>query len=73
MTLDQMSAELDKLNKQQLRALRHVLAGRGVAKSIHVDKAIGKATVTFGLSNGKDVSHFILLGPRGRIVYHEKI
>jgi hypothetical protein len=72
MTLDQMSAELDKLNKQQLRALRHVLAGRGVAKSINVDHQISKATVTFGLSNGLEVTHFIMLGPRGRIVYHEK-
>ena len=72
MTVTDMLAQLDKLNKYQLRALRQTLAGRGVAKSIHVDKATDKATVTFGLPNGLEVTHFIMLGPRGRIVYHEK-
>ena len=72
MKKEDMLAQLDKLNKYQLRALRHVLAGRGVAKSIHVDKAIDKATVTFGISNGLEVTHWLSFGPRGRIVYHEK-
>ena len=72
MTLYQMLAEIDKLNKHQIRSLRKVLAGRGVAKSINVDQQISKVTVTFERSNGKEVSHFILLGPRGRIIYHDK-
>jgi hypothetical protein len=61
MTMAEMLAQIDKLNKSQLRALRHKLAGRGNAKSIHVDERISKAIVTFEYANGKDYAHHIIL------------
>jgi hypothetical protein len=73
MTMTEMIAQLDKLNKFQLRALRHKLAGRGDAKAIYVDERISKAIVTFQYANGKDYAHHIMFGPRGRIFYHELI
>jgi hypothetical protein len=73
MTMTEMLAQIDKLNKSQLRALRHKLAGRGNAKSIYIDERISKAIVTFEYANGRDYAHHIMFGPCGRIIYHELI
>lgn len=66
----QMIAEMNKLNPRQRRALRGALFGRGLASLISVDEKTGKATVEFQY-DGKRIAHWIMLGQRGRIVYHE--
>jgi len=38
---------------------------------ISVDEAISKVTVEFKHSNGKRFAHWLMLGPRGRVVYHD--
>jgi len=59
-----MNTELAKLNEAQRSKLRELFAGR-TAKSVHVDEAISKVTVDFG-----PCTHWVMLGPRGGIVYH---
>ena len=65
MTPNQFKAEMDKLNPAQQRTLRGLFSGR-VPTGLHVDAAISKATVTFG-----PVVHFVILGPRGRVISRE--
>jgi len=71
MTEIEMTAEMSKLNPSQRRALRSELCGRGAAALISVDEAISKVTVEFKHSNGKRFAHWLMLGPRGRVVYHD--
>ncbi len=71
MTMTEMTAEMNKLNTSQRRALRSELWGRGAASLISVDEKISKVTVEFEHSNGKRFAHWLMLGPRGRIVYHD--
>ena len=63
---NEMNTELTKLNKAQRNKLRSLFSGR-TAKSVHVDEATSKITIDFG-----SVTHWLMLGPRGGIVYHEK-
>lgn len=71
MTATEMTAEINKLNNLQIRSLRHQLSGRGQAAAISVDERISTVTVEFDHANGKRFAHYLMLGPRGRIVYHE--
>jgi hypothetical protein len=64
-------AQLDKLNASQQRALRTALKGRGAPVALVVDEAISKATVEFKYASGLHVAHFLMFGPRGRVVYHD--
>ncbi len=57
--------ELNKLNKSQRKSLRDIFGGRR-ALSVTVDETINLVTINFGV-----VTHFVLLGPRGAIQYHQ--
>ena len=59
-----MTNELNKLNKSQRKSLRALFGGRR-ALSVVVDEAISFVTIDFGA-----VTHFVVLGPRGRIEEH---
>ena len=57
--------ELHKLNKSQRKALRALFGGRK-ALSVFVDDDLPYVTIDFG-----KVTHWVLLGPRGKIEGHE--
>ena len=65
------AAEMQKLNPSQKRALYKALRGRGLAQTFHVDAKINKVYAEFVYDSGSSVAHHIMLGQRGRIVYHE--
>ena len=71
MTAAKMTAEINKLNNLQIRSLRRQLSGRGQVAAISVNERISAVTVEFVHANGKRFAHHLMLGPRGRIVYHE--
>lgn len=71
MTANEMIAEINKLNNLQIRSLRHQLLGRGQAAAVSVNERISAVTVEFDHDNGKRFAHHLMLGPRGRVVYHE--
>lgn len=60
-----MTNELNKLNKSQRKSLRALFGGRR-AVSVVVDEAINLVTINFGA-----VTHWVLMGPRGRIESHD--
>jgi hypothetical protein len=65
LTKEKFDKEMNKLSYQQQKALRKLLIGR-TPTSFYVDQSISKATVEFGKS-----VHFIILGPKGKIISHE--
>ena len=65
------AAEMQKLNPSQKRALRQALRGRGLAQTFRVDAKINKVYAEFIYDSGLRVAHHIMLGQRGRIVFHE--
>ena len=65
------AAEMQKLNPSQKRALHKALRGRGLAQTVYVDARINKVYAEFVYNSGLRVAHHIMLGQRGRIVFHE--
>jgi len=63
--------EMNKLNLSQQRALRAVLRGRGRPVVFHVNERVSKVTAEFKYDSGLHVAHHVMLGKRGRIVFHE--
>ena len=59
-----MTNELNKLNKSQRKSLRALFGGRK-AMSVFVSDAIPYVTIDFGT-----VTHWVLLGPRGKVEEH---
>tara|TARA_R110000772_G_scaffold90636_2_gene186850 strand:- start:135 stop:335 length:201 start_codon:yes stop_codon:yes gene_type:complete len=59
-----MVNELHKLNKSQRKSLRALFGGRR-AVAVVVDETIDFVTIDFG-----PVTHWVLLGPRGRVADH---
>jgi hypothetical protein len=59
-----MTNEMHKLNDAQRKSLRALFAGRS-AISVFVNDVTDLVTVDFG-----PVTHFVVLGPRGRVADH---
>ena len=59
-----MINELNKLNKSQRKSLRALFGGRK-AVSVFVNDTLPYITIDFGV-----VTHWVLLGPRGKVEEH---
>ncbi len=59
-----MTNELSKLNKSQRNSLRMLFGGRR-AVSVFVSDTIPYVTIDFG-----PVTHWVMLGPRGKVLNH---
>jgi hypothetical protein len=59
-----MVNELNKLNKSQRKSLRALFGGRK-AVSVFVSDDTPYVTIDFGI-----ITHWVLLGPRGKVKYH---